>query len=221
MRTTDPQDELFEIYDADGQPTGRVKPRGQVHRDGDWHRSIHIWIWRIDAGLPSVIFQRRSLTKDTWPGAIDVAVGGHIRAGETLAETVREAEEEIGLKLTLPELTPLGRRFQLYADDAFIDAEINDVFAYRCDQPLACYQLKPDEVASLVSIPLEAGLRLFDNPATERITATEQAPDRPPAQIELRFEDFTYTGDDYPQLALQAIHRLATNLPITPFLIRP
>jgi 8-oxo-dGTP pyrophosphatase MutT (NUDIX family) len=44
-----------------------------------------------------VLFQRRSAAKDTWPGAIDVAVTGHYRAGESLAEALREAEEEIGL----------------------------------------------------------------------------------------------------------------------------
>ena len=95
--TTDPQDERFDLYDENGIPLGIAKSRGAVHRDGDWHRSLHLWVWGIgEDSAPFVIFQRRSMTKDTWPGALDVAVGGHFRSGESLAETLREAEEEIG-----------------------------------------------------------------------------------------------------------------------------
>ena len=96
--TTDPQDELFDVLDAEGNLTGISKPRGEVHRDGDWHRGLHIWVYGFDPdGTPFMLFQRRSKTKDTWPGKLDVAVGGHYRAGESLAETLRETEEEIGL----------------------------------------------------------------------------------------------------------------------------
>ena len=97
--TTDPQDELFAVLDANGEPTGRRKRRGDVHRDGDWHGALHIWVGGVDGTVErrSSLFQRRSLTKDTWPGVLDVAVGGHLRAGRRLAEAVREAEEEIGL----------------------------------------------------------------------------------------------------------------------------
>ena len=74
--TTDPQDERFDLFDDAGRPLGRSKARGEVHRDGDWHRSLHLWVWGIESGEAFVIFQRRSMTKDTWPGALDVAVGG-------------------------------------------------------------------------------------------------------------------------------------------------
>src|SRR5215218_4884038 len=37
--------ELFDVVTSGGEPTGIVKPRWQVHRDGDWHRSIHLWIY--------------------------------------------------------------------------------------------------------------------------------------------------------------------------------
>ncbi len=221
IHTTDPQDELFEIYDAAGLPTGRLKRRGDVHRDGDWHRAIHIWVWRINpAAEPEVIFQRRSLTKDTWPGALDVAIGGHIRAGETLAETVREAEEELGLDVTLDDLTPLGRRFQPFASDAFNDFEINEVFAYRCDQPLDRYRLHPEEIDSLVSAPLIPALRLFEG-EHEAIQAVEQAPGQSAVSFTMRPGDFPVTGDDYPIQTLRAIVELAAGREVEPFLIQP
>jgi len=95
--------ELFDLYDASGQPLGLAKERALVHRDGDWHRSIHLWIVRTGGGL---IFQRRSAAKDTWPNRLAVSVGGHYAAGEGLLEVLREAREEIGLEAA--HIEPLG-----------------------------------------------------------------------------------------------------------------
>ena len=77
-------------------------------------------------------------------------MGGHLRAGESLAETVREAEEEIGLVLTLADLTRLGRRFASSVRGA--DNEVQEVFGLRSDLPLDRYRLHPDEVEGVVSI---------------------------------------------------------------------
>ena len=41
-------DELFDVVDAGGNLTGIVKRRGDVHRDGDWHRAIHVWVIGVD-----------------------------------------------------------------------------------------------------------------------------------------------------------------------------
>ena len=142
-------------------PTGVRKRRGDVHRDGDWHGALHIWVGGVDAdGRPFALFQRRSQTKDTWPGCLDVAVGGHLRAGETLSETVREAEEEIGILLEIGDITRLGRRFAHSV--AGSDNEVQEVFALRSDLPLDAYHLHPDEVDAVVSVPLDAVLDLFE-----------------------------------------------------------
>ena len=142
-------------------PTGVRKRRGDVHRDGDWHGALHIWVGGVDAdGRPFALFQRRSQTKDTWPGSLDVAVGGHLRAGETLSETVREAEEEIGILLEIGDIIRLGRRFAHSV--AGSDNEVQEVFALRSDLPLDAYRLHPDEVDAVVSVPLDAVLDLFE-----------------------------------------------------------
>jgi isopentenyldiphosphate isomerase len=136
------------------------KARGDVHRDGDWHGALHIWVGGIDENGPFALFQRRSHSKDTWPGALDVAVGGHLRAGETLAEAVREADEEIGLDVALDDLVRLGRRFA--RGTRGLDNEVQEVFAVRSDLSLDAYVLHPDEVAAVVSVPLEDALALFE-----------------------------------------------------------
>lgn len=101
--------ELFALYhppkfrdaplgkDASPQPMDRLKPRGEVHRDGDWHRSVHVWLVDDEDRL---VLQRRSEHKDTHPGLLDVSCAGHITGNDAVIETaVRELEEELGISL--------------------------------------------------------------------------------------------------------------------------
>jgi len=96
---------------------------------------------------------------------LDVAVGGHFRAGETLEQAVREADEEIGLTIGLADLTRLGRRFA--GGDGRTDNEVQEVFATRSDLPLDAYRLHPDEVDAIVSVTLPEALALFEGRAVE------------------------------------------------------
>ena len=43
-------DELFDVLTPGGEPTERKKRRGDIHRDGDWHASVHIWAARRRLG---------------------------------------------------------------------------------------------------------------------------------------------------------------------------
>lgn len=216
----DPQDEPFDVLDVDGNPTGVIKPRGLIHRDGDWHRGLHIWVYGFDQKQhPFVLFQRRSLGKDTWPGALDVAVGGHFRAGESLKETIREAEEEIGLNAGVRDLIPLGRRFIDAPGPGYIDRELNEVFALRCDQPLTAYRLHPDEVAGIVAIDLGQALGLF-NGSRETADGREVSLEGDEHSLQVVLADFAGGRDDYAQAALAGIQMLATGNVPEPFLIR-
>ena len=40
-------EEIIDIYTARGEPIGR-KSRTLVHRDGDWHRVFHCWVFFAD-----------------------------------------------------------------------------------------------------------------------------------------------------------------------------
>ena len=78
------------------------KERGLVHRDGDWHRSVHVWLAHTmnnDRGQVhcKVLLQRRSPYKDTHPNLLDVSCAGHVDAGSDTVETAtRELQEELG-----------------------------------------------------------------------------------------------------------------------------
>src|SRR6187549_1019720 len=97
--------ELIDVLHADGRATGIKRSKADVHRDGDLHRSVHVWILTPRG----VVLQKRSLRKENNPGLWDVSVAGHLSAGED-AETaaLREAEEELGLELQRSELHHVG-----------------------------------------------------------------------------------------------------------------
>lgn len=166
-KAQDPR-ELFDIVLANGQPTGRSKRRTDVHRDGDWHRAVHVWVAGIDEAGPFLTFQRRSMEKDTWPGKLDATVGGHFRAGESLEETLREVDEEIGITVAVSDLRFIGRRIAVNeAEPGTIDHEIQEVFLLRDERPLPEFRPSPAELSALVRVQLDdlleflAGTREF------------------------------------------------------------
>lgn len=165
----DPE-ERFDVITADGRPAGITKARKDVHRDGDWHRSIHVWVFGVDHGTPFILMNRRGQDKDTWPGYLDVTVGGHLAAGETVAEAYREIDEEIGIVADPAHLTLVGTRLGVSeAQPGALDREIQEVFILRDDRPLSGYHPNPAELEALVRFDLEDAIALF---AMERNTIT-------------------------------------------------
>jgi isopentenyldiphosphate isomerase len=164
-------DELFDVVTADGAPTSITKRRADIHRDGDWHRAIHVWVYGVeDEGkTPFLLLNQRGKHKDTWPGVLDATVGGHLAAGETVEEAFREIEEEIGISADPARLRFVGTRPRSSESmPGIIDREIQEVFLYRDDRPLTGYRPNPTELEGLVQIDLAAALRLFAE-ETDRI----------------------------------------------------
>src|SRR5690606_29815999 len=126
-------DELLDVLDANGLPTGERKARALVHRDGDWHRTVHVWVVRSDG---TILVQRRAMEKELEPGRLDVSVGGHLAAGELDVDLVREVEEELGLPVKFGALTYLGTAVTDRAHGGYLDREFQDVYAFQDDTPL-------------------------------------------------------------------------------------
>jgi isopentenyldiphosphate isomerase len=191
--------EPFDIVLADGTPTGRVKARAKVHQDGDWHRALHVWVaGRSELGAPFLTFQRRSQRKDTWPGRYDATVGGHYRHGETLDETLREVEEEIGVQASGLALRSLGVRVCANeAEAGIVDRELQDVFMLLDDRPLEAYRPDPTELASLARFDIDALLPLLagEAPAAGGVSLAAGAHTIEPVIATL--DDFIPTIDRY------------------------
>ena len=131
-----------------------------MHRDGDWHRALHLWVLVRGPGGPCVVLQRRSLAKDTHPGLVDVSVAGHLGASETVYDALREAEEEIGLAVSPADTVLLGHRRVEKVVPVGVDREVQTVLATRCEQTLADLRPHPEEVAALYAPRLVEALAL-------------------------------------------------------------
>lgn len=201
--------ERFDVVDADGTPTGVAKARWQVHRDGDWHRSIHLWIGGVADGAAFLDFQRRGLGKDTWPGRLDATVAGHLGAGETVWDALRESEEEVGVSLQRTDLVDAGVR--LYASERHggpLDRELQSVFLHRRDRPLSEYRPHPDEVDGIVRLPLEHVIGLLSG---DRSDVVGIGIGRNPADVvpvTVHGSDFIPAVDQYFLRAALAMRRM-------------
>ncbi len=144
--------ELIDILTPDGLPTGLTRPKPEVHRDGDWHRAAHLWIATPDG---RVLLQRRAEVKESWPGLWDVSVAGHVNAGEGAREAaVREAFEELGVRIAADELVQLGTlRYQAVLNGgAYIENELHEVFFVRRELETDSLMLDPAEVAEVALV---------------------------------------------------------------------
>lgn len=138
--------ELIDILGRDGSATGLVKPKPDVHRDGDWHRAVHVWIITPD---DRILVQRRALVKENNPGLWDVSCAGHISAGESVIDAaIREAQEELGIELDTGELKHVARirASCVLNGGTYIDNEIHEIFVVRREVDVAKLRLQPEEV---------------------------------------------------------------------------
>ena len=208
---TDPH-ELLEVYDSEGQPTGVAKPRGAVHRDGDWHLAFFCWVARPTPRGPELLLQQRALRKDVFPGRFDASSAGHVRFGESLEEAAREIEEELGIRVQLSELTPLPRhRQQHHHPNGLIDNEHHALHLLAVGPPDSAYRPDPAEVLGLAWIDADDLVALAEGRA-DSATVRYRPVDRPDDAFgprELRAAELVPYDDGYHRrLVEQARTRL-------------
>jgi 8-oxo-dGTP pyrophosphatase MutT (NUDIX family) len=104
-----PAEEPVLIVDRDNREIG-VVPRREMRGRGLVHRSTYILVFNSGG---EVYVQKRTLTKDVYPGYYDVATGGVVQAGESYEESAeRELAEELGVRGV-----PLAFLFDFYFEE--------------------------------------------------------------------------------------------------------
>ncbi|MFH1636690.1 MAG: NUDIX domain-containing protein [Chloroflexota bacterium] len=87
-------EEYFDIVNENNEIIGQ-ELRRIVHRTGLWHPGVHVFLFTPDGRL---LIQKRSQTRDTFPGTLDCSVSEHLKPGELyLAAAVRGLREELGV----------------------------------------------------------------------------------------------------------------------------
>ncbi|KAJ9178897.1 hypothetical protein P3X46_010743 [Hevea brasiliensis] len=151
-------EERLDVLTETGKKTGISKPRGEVHRDGDYHRAVHVWIFAETT--QELLLQRRADCKDSWPGLWDISSAGHISAGDSsLVSARRELHEELGIVLPKDafELIFVFLQECIINDGKYINNEYNDVYLVTTVDPipLEAFTLQESEVSAVKYISYE------------------------------------------------------------------
>ncbi|WP_106477719.1 NUDIX hydrolase [Phytohalomonas tamaricis] len=156
-----PGQELIQITDANNRPCGATT-RARMRRLKLWHRATYIFVSNRQGQL---CVQRRTMSKDIFPGGFDLAAGGVVDAGEDMHSGARrELGEELGIYGV-----PLRHCF----DFRYVDADLHvhgGVFMVRYDGPLI---LQASEVAGIEWLSPEQVLGL-DNVTPDSRRAFER-----------------------------------------------
>ena len=154
--------EYFDILDENGNKTGKIKLRSEVHRDGDWHKAVHIWIINYDG---DVLLQRRCATKDSNPNMLDISSAGHLSAGDNSLEgALRELKEELNLEIKPEDLQFIKtlKRSSKYTE-TFINNEFDDLYIVRTDKKIEDMKFQKEEISEIMYVPYKQFKKMVEN----------------------------------------------------------
>ncbi len=97
-KTENNTDELWDVYDANGNKTGKIISRHNgMLADGEYHLAVDVWI--VNAKQQWLI-QKRAPNKQKFPNMWQGSAGGAVIAGENSWQGCqRELKEELGISL--------------------------------------------------------------------------------------------------------------------------
>ena len=165
--------EYFDILDENGNKTGKIKLRSEVHRDGDWHKSVHIWIIN-DKG--DILLQRRCATKDSNPNMLDISCAGHLTAGdESLSGAIRELKEELNLDVKPEELHFIKtlKRNSKYTS-TFINNEFDDLYILRTTKSTDDMKYQEGEISEIFFVPYKEFKNMIKNKKEDLLRHEEE-----------------------------------------------
>lgn len=66
--------EFLDVLDENGKKTGVVRNRELIYKNGDWHRTVHVWLLNSKNEL---LIQKRASNKETFPNLWAISIAGH------------------------------------------------------------------------------------------------------------------------------------------------
>ena len=140
-------EEMIDILDeTTGNLTGKVVSKNEAHKTGLWHGSIHILI--VNKDKTKTLLQKRCAQKKLYPNIWDIAVGGHISAGETpFNSATRELQEELGLDINDYDIVEADRIKEQLTNNGIISNEFVSIYIIYGDVDISKIKLQEEEVS--------------------------------------------------------------------------
>ncbi len=146
-------DEMVDILNSDGSPTGEVRSKKEAHEKGLWHRAAHVWFVN---GRGEILMQKRADNLESHPGEWDISAAGHLSAGNTRIQgALREVKEELGIELEEKDLKKIGELHNesIHRGGKYINKEYDDVYVVRKDVPISDITVQKSEISEVKYVP--------------------------------------------------------------------
>lgn len=155
------QEEILDTFDNDMNLIGCMS-RSEIHKQGLWHQTFHCWIVEKGENGGYILFQKRSAAKKNFPNTYDITAAGHLLAGESAIDGIREIEEELGIDVNIKRIRPVGVLRDEYVEANIIaDREFCHVYFLENKLPLEKYNLQEEEVSGLVKAKIVDAIDFF------------------------------------------------------------
>jgi isopentenyldiphosphate isomerase len=143
--------ELWDIYDANGEKTGKLHERGKPMGEGDHHLVVNVWIINAKGEF---LISRRAETKTYDDMALKwQTTGGCAVAGDgSLATALKETREEIGIELDPANGQLYKRIIARHVENDSKGTMINDVWVFRQDVDINEVVLCPEETCGAMYV---------------------------------------------------------------------
>ena len=145
--------ELFDLYTADREKTGRTMVRGESTPAGLYRLVVHVCIFDPEGRM---LIQQRQPFKRGWSNLWDITVGGSAVSGDSSRSAAeRETLEELGLAVDLKEARPT---LTVHFETGF-----DDIYVLTMDVDLSSLKLQHEEVQAVRWASEEEILRMIDD----------------------------------------------------------
>lgn len=128
-----------------------------------------------------ILFSKRVLTKKVHPGKWDIACAGTVEEGETyMTNIIKEAEEELGLKIVESDLQVVSHSYEEAGQKYFVT-----IFKAKIDKDISEFIIESKEVEEIKWISI-----------SELVSWFEKSPDDFVPPLKKRFEKLTSQNAD-------------------------
>lgn len=140
---------FLDVYNQQGEKTGEIASYDRIHRQGLWHKGVHIWVLTENNKF---VVQKRNSDVQTKPNMYECAAAGHVDHGMTRNEIVKkELSEEIGLSINEDEIIYIGTIVDRFHEEnsVVINNEFDDIVLIKKNIEINNLKIDTREVSSI------------------------------------------------------------------------